>query len=71
MTTTPLFDAWRRKATKLLLPHGRKAELAAHLASRYGREQRSWERHISAIIAGKREPKAELFMAISKWLDGI
>jgi len=37
MTDTPLFDAWRRRATKLLLPRGRKAELAAHLASCYVR----------------------------------
>ncbi len=68
---TPLFNAWRTRATRQLAPRGRKAELAKHLTTRYGRAQRSWERHISAILSGDREPKAELFLAISKWLDGL
>lgn len=68
---TPLFNTWLRKTTKVLSPRGRKAELARYLSERYGRDQRSWERHISAIVAGQREPKAELFLAISKWVDGL
>lgn len=70
-TDTPLFNAWRTRAVRLLAPRGRKAELARHLSKQYGRPERSWERHISAITAGDREPKAELFLAISKWLDGL
>jgi hypothetical protein len=68
---TPLFNAWLKSAERVLAPRGRKAELARYLTARYGREQRSWERHIGAIISGDREPKAELFLAISKWIDGL
>ena len=70
MTATPRFDAWRKDATRQLAPRGRKAELARHLAAVYGRPERSWERHLSAIMAGDREPKADLFLTISAWLDG-
>jgi len=61
---TPLFNAWLRSAQRALAPHGRKAELARHLTKHYGRQQRSWERHIAAIMSGDREPKAELYIAM-------
>ncbi len=68
---TPLFNAWLKTAKRSLSPRGRKADLARHLTTQYGRDQRSWERHISAILNGTREPKADLFLAISNWIDGL
>jgi hypothetical protein len=65
--STPMFDAWRADAQRHLAPRGRKAELARHLTARYGREQRSWERHISAVLAGDLVPNAELLLAMDAW----
>ncbi len=65
--STPLFDAWRADAQRWLASRGRKADLARHLTARYGREQRSWERHISAVLAGDLVPNAELLLAMNAW----
>lgn len=64
-----LFDNWR---TKVLAPalrrEGAVRELARHLAGRGS--VRGMEVSLYHILAGRREPRASLFLAIQKWLDG-
>ncbi len=66
---TPHLDAWRPTAIRALAEFGRKAELARHLSQIYGRPPRSWETNISQILAGTLVPNAEVFLAISAWID--
>ena len=68
---TPLIDAWRAKMERKLSDFGKKAELAAHLAERYGRTQRSWESHLSSMLHGRRFPNAEVVLAIDLWLSSV
>ena len=66
---TPLFDAWAARANRQLGQHGRKAELARHLAARYGRTERSWQNHICRALGGRCMPNAEIVLAVDEWLE--
>lgn len=64
---TPRFDSWRADASRRLAPRGQKAELARFLAAHYGREERSWQRYISAFLSGELLPNAEIVLAVDAW----
>lgn len=71
MRSTPhrhLFDHWR---TEVLAPalrrEGALRDLARHLAGRGS--VRGMEVTLYHIMAGRREPRASLFLAIQNWLD--
>lgn len=68
---TPLFDVWREQAKSILAEHGRKADLAHHLAATYGRPARSWQFDLQRFLSGERMPGAEVFMAIDQWLTAL
>ena len=68
MKATPLFDAWRAELGIALAEFGRKAELARHLSTLYGRDPRAWEVAIARYISGARMPGAEPLLAIEQWL---
>lgn len=68
MKPTPEVDAWREGVKQHLSVHGRKAELARHLAARYGRTERSWQQSIQNILS-RQVPNAELLLAINAWLS--
>ena len=68
MNETSLFDAWRERTTAALGERGRKAQLARHLAERYGRDQASWQNDIARWLSGRQMPTAEQLLAIDGWL---
>ena len=65
---TPCFDHWLVGVERALAIRGQKAELARHLAKRYGRPPRSWEATLAQILGRNLLPNAEIVLAIDSWL---
>ena len=69
MIPTPHLDDWTARVARQLSPRGAKADLARHLATQYGGEERAWQVTLNRIIKHRRTPNGEVLLAINAWFD--
>jgi hypothetical protein len=66
----PYFEAWLRRARRVLAPSGRLSEIALRLSRELGGESEEWRRKLRAILEGAEIPTFELLTRIDAMLAG-
>jgi len=65
---TPLFDAWLQRFTKAVKKHGATTRAAEALAKHLGITAPGARATINRILGGA-EPRAEILLFLSRWME--
>lgn len=68
LAETPYLDAWREELRQAVDGHGKRTELAHHLAKQRDQPVHTWKMGLTRILNGSTVPNGETVLAISAWM---